>query len=108
MDGFATGSPAILRAYDANDLSKPLYASNQAGPRDTAGGGIKFSTPTIANGMVYLGTQYEVDVYGLLPQAGSASHSVGTPAGTVLTPERRVLAAATPAGPAATRNSRRV
>ena len=93
VDGFATGGPAILRAYDANDLSTPLYASNQAGPRDTAGGGIKFSTPTIANGHVYLGTQFEVDVYGLLPQAGSASHSVGTPARTVLTPKRGVIAA---------------
>jgi hypothetical protein len=85
VDGFATGSPAILRAYDANNLSTPLYASNQAGPRDTAGGGIKFSTPTIANGHVYLGTQNEVDVYGLLPQASSASHSVGTPAGSATT-----------------------
>ena len=55
VDGSATGGPAILRAYNANDLSTPLYASNQAGPRDTAGGAIKFSTPTIANGMVYLG-----------------------------------------------------
>ena len=108
VDGFATGSPAILRAYDANDLSTPLYASNQAGPRDTAGGGIKFSTPTIANGHVYLGTQFEVDVYGLLPQASAVSHASGTPAGTVLTPQRLVLGAATPAGPTATRNSRRV
>jgi len=73
VDGFATGSPAILRAYDANDLSKVLYASDQAGSRDTAGSGVKFSTPTIANGMVYLGTQFEVDVYGLLPRAGGAS-----------------------------------
>ena len=64
-----SSGPAILRAYDANDLSKLLYASNQAGPRDTAGGGIKFSTPTIANGHVYLGTQTEVDVYGLLSNA---------------------------------------
>lgn len=86
VDGFATGSPAILRAYDANDLSKPLYASNQAGPRDTAGGGVKFTTPTIANGHVYLGTQFEVDVYGLLPKAGSASQSVATPAGSALDP----------------------
>ena len=77
VDGFATGSPAILRAYDANDLSKVLYASNQAGPRDTAGGGIKFSTPTIANGMVYLGTQFEVDAYGLLPKAGALSPPSG-------------------------------
>jgi hypothetical protein len=73
VDGFAAGGPAILRAYDANDLSTPLYASNQAGPRDTAGGGVKFTTPTVANGHVYLGTQFEVDVYGLLPRASGAS-----------------------------------
>ena len=30
VDSF-TGGPAILRAYDANDLSKPLYTSDQAG-----------------------------------------------------------------------------
>jgi uncharacterized protein (TIGR03118 family) len=69
VDGFASDGPAILRAYDANDLSTPLYASNQAGPRDRAGGGVKFTTPTIANGMVYLGTQFEVDAYGLLQQS---------------------------------------
>ena len=66
IDSFATGGPAILRAYDANDLSTPLYSSDQSGTRDTAGGGIKFTTPTVANGMVYLGTQFEVDAYGLL------------------------------------------
>jgi hypothetical protein len=69
VDAFASTGPAILRAYDANDLSTPLYSSNQAGPRDTAGGGVKFTTPTIANGMVYLGTQFEIDVYGLLPRS---------------------------------------
>ena len=57
VDQSATGGPAILHAYDANDLSTPLYTSNQAGPRDTAGGAIKFTTPTIANGHVYLGAQ---------------------------------------------------
>jgi hypothetical protein len=72
VDGFAWDGPAVLRAYNANDLSKPLYASNQAGPRDTAGGGVKFTTPTIANGMVYLGTQFEVDVYGLLRRSAGA------------------------------------
>jgi hypothetical protein len=91
-----SSGPAILRAYDANNLSTPLYASNQAGPRDTAGNGLHFITPTIANGHVYLGTQFEVDVYGLLPRTASPSHAVGTPASTVPTPQRSVLRAAAP------------
>jgi hypothetical protein len=78
VDANSTGGPAILRAYDANDLSKVLYASNQAGARDTAGGAVKFVTPTVANGDVYLGAAFEVDVYGLLPQAGGVSPSDGT------------------------------
>jgi hypothetical protein len=87
VDGFGSGDPAILRAYDANDLSTPLYASNQAGPRDTAGGGVKFTTPTVANGMVYLGTQFEVDVYGLLGQSqdNSAGNVVPTDLVSALT-----------------------
>jgi hypothetical protein len=99
VDGFASGGPAILRAYNANNLSTPLYASNQAGPRDTAGGGVKFTVPTIANGMVYLGTQFEVDVYGLLPRAGGVSHAGPTPSAGSMVDN----ADATPAGPASTR-----
>ena len=106
VDGFATGGPAILRAYNANDLSKVLYASNQAGPRDTAGGAdqVHHADDRQRDGLPRHAN--EVDAYGLLPKAGSASPSVGTPAATALTRERRVLAAATPAGPATTRISR--
>jgi hypothetical protein len=85
VDGFATGDPAILRAYNANNLTTSLYSSNQAGPRDTAGGGVKFTTPTIANGMVYLGTQFEVDVYGLLPRSNAGRNDVGS--GRSITPD---------------------
>jgi hypothetical protein len=81
-----SSGPAILRAYDANNLSTPLYASNQAGPRDTAGNGLHFTTPTIANGHVYLGTQFEVDVYGLLPRAGGVSVASAPPSSSALAP----------------------
>jgi hypothetical protein len=60
------GPPAVLRAYDARDVTHELYDSDQAGARDRAGPGTKFSVPTIANGRVYVGTQTELDVYGLL------------------------------------------
>jgi hypothetical protein len=56
--------PAVLHAYDATNLSRELYNSNQAGPRDQFGSGNKFITPTIANGKVYVGTTSGVGVFG--------------------------------------------
>jgi hypothetical protein len=60
------GSPAILHAYDARDLSQELYRSDAAGARDAADPAVKFTTPTIADGKVFVGTQDHLDVYGLL------------------------------------------
>lgn len=61
-------SPAVLHAYNANNLALELYNSNQAtGGRDHFGSGNKFITPTIANGKVYVGTTNGVGVFGLLP-----------------------------------------
>ena len=61
-------SPAILHAYDANNLATELYNSGQAGTRDSFGAGNKFIAPTIANGKVYLGTTNSIAVFGLRRQ----------------------------------------
>jgi hypothetical protein len=63
-----SATPAILHAFDANDLSRELYNTTQAGKRDVLGPAVKFSVPTIANGKVYIGTRSEVDALGPLPQ----------------------------------------
>jgi hypothetical protein len=66
LDQQPGSDPAILYAYDATDVTTMLYNSNMmANLRDQPGCGNKFQTPTIANGRVYVGTQTELDVYGL-------------------------------------------
>ncbi len=49
-----------IHAFDASDVSKELYKSS-------LGSYVKYSTPTIANGKVYAGTENTLAVYGLSP-----------------------------------------
>ncbi|HTD39073.1 MAG TPA: PQQ-binding-like beta-propeller repeat protein [Mucilaginibacter sp.] len=64
-DAEHTVSPGILRAFDASDVTKELWNNNQSAA-DYAGNYAKFSSPTIANGHVYLPTfSGQVVVYGL-------------------------------------------
>ena len=67
-DANHTVSPGILRAFDAADVTKELWNNRQNSARDLAGTYAKFSSPTIANGHVYLATfSNRVVAYGLLP-----------------------------------------
>jgi hypothetical protein len=60
-------SIGVLHAYDAGDLANEFYNTSQAAFRDSLGVATKFSIPLIANGKVFVGSQAQLVVYGLLP-----------------------------------------
>jgi hypothetical protein len=72
--GTSGTTTATLRAYDATNLSNELYNSS-TNSADLPGYGIKFTSPVVGNGKVYISTghdlttvpnpQGEIDVYGL-------------------------------------------
>jgi hypothetical protein len=63
---FDAKEPVVLKAYDARDLGRVLFASNEHPERDRAGGSLKFLVPTVANGKVYVGGAGQLTVFGLM------------------------------------------
>ena len=59
------GTHQVLHAYDATTLTE-LYNSNQNVARDQMDAGVKFITPTIADGEVFVGTSDTLTIYGIL------------------------------------------
>ena len=64
---FNSTTSSVLHAFDATNVARELYSSDEKAARDRAGIALRFAVPTVANGRVYIGTTKEVDVYGLLP-----------------------------------------
>jgi len=91
-------SPAVLYAYNAVNLAT-LYNSSQVLPRDLGGCANKFQVPTVAYGKVFVGTQNELDLFGLLGQPPAVSVGLKQPCytfskqqvGTSSPPEKQIV-----------------
>jgi hypothetical protein len=55
-----------LYAFDATNLEKQLYNSNQSGSRDTLNAATKFTPPVVVNGKVFIAGVSQLAIYGLL------------------------------------------
>jgi hypothetical protein len=95
-NGAPTG-PAVLYAFDPNNLANEFWDSTQAASnRDQAGNAVKFVVPTVANGKVYLAGVKNLTVYGLLSQAPATAVPSFSPApGAFTTPPTVTLSDST-------------
>ena len=56
-----------LHAYDAQNLARELWNSDQSGARDSAGATTRLNVPLVINGKVYVSGKTNLLVYGMLP-----------------------------------------
>src|SRR5450755_4182050 len=59
-----------LHAYDASNLADELYNSGQNASRDGLNGYVKFSSPVVTNGQVFVGLSSSLAIFGLLSSSG--------------------------------------
>src|SRR5882762_10171141 len=79
----------VLRAFNADDLTKELWNSRLNAARDDSGNWPKYSPPTVVNGRVYVASfpadgvsSTPVNVYGLLSAPPPTVNSVNPSSGT--------------------------
>jgi hypothetical protein len=93
-NGAIGANSGTLRAFDATNLQTQFYASSQAaGGRDTLSYVPNFISPTVANGKVFVATESQLLVYGLLPSlTPNAGNNQSAYVGTTLPTSISVLA----------------
>ena len=79
-DNYSSNGRAILYAHDASNVTNLLYSSESNVSRDNPGNSVKFIVPTVVNGKVYVGTESQLSVYGLLNGATQAATPSISPA----------------------------
>jgi hypothetical protein len=63
-----SGTTPLMHAYDASNLNSELYNTGEAAAsRDKMPTPVKFTSPMVVNGSVYVGGVDAIAVYGLLP-----------------------------------------
>jgi hypothetical protein len=55
----------VLHAYDATNVAREIYNTNQSGSRDQFGTAVRFTVPTVMNGKVYVAGKTQFAVFGL-------------------------------------------
>jgi hypothetical protein len=79
-DNYASQGRAVLYAHDATNVANLLYSSESNVNRDNPGNSVKFVVPTVVNGKVYVGTESQLSVYGLLNGETQAATPAISPA----------------------------
>jgi Malectin domain len=95
---------SVLHAYDASNLATELYNSSQNQSRDGLSGYVKFSSPVVTNGQVFVGLSSSLAIFGLLggtppppPPPGGFQINSGGPAVSPFAADEDVTGGATSA-----------
>jgi hypothetical protein len=89
-DNYQVQGRAILYAHDASNVVNLLYSSESNVTRDNPGNSVKFIVPTVINGKVYVGSESQLSVFGLLSGATQAATPVISPASQSFNPSIQV------------------
>ena len=89
-DNYGSNGTAILYAHDASNVANLLYSSATNATRDNPGNSVKFTVPTVVNGKVYVGSESQLSVFGLLSGTTQVATPVITPASESFSPSVQV------------------